>query len=604
MMMDNSESRESQIETNRELSKPEGDAGGTERAKSSLPDSSKPVNSSVNAPEASGIKDFKDRMLGEIRLLRCLGRGGMADVFLADQTSLKRQLAIKVLRPDFVSDQVYVKRFEREATTAAGLNHPNIIQVYAIGETDGVHYIAQEYVQGWNLREFLIRNGPPSFTLALHIMKQVASALQVAGEAGVVHRDIKPENIMITRTGRVKVADFGIAQLTLAGERVNLTQDGITMGTPLYMSPEQVNGDKVDQRSDIYSFGVTCYHLLAKHPPFQGDAMSVAVKHLTEEPEPLIQRRPDLPRQICTIIHKMMAKHPDNRFPDAKAVLKDLNRIDKTTHPTQDRFGLDLSDWNTSGGRQVWIGMLHSFTWHAHRKLFLYLIACLLLAVVASGIGWLSRPGNPLDAPVQAKHKIQKQRTASAQYYLALSLVDDEDAWKAVRQHFPDAILEIQRADENLAMLYLSSHRLDDAEQIFKMLSSLSDDDVALKAQGIAGLSVIACLRGDHQQSQRTIAVQLYPIRTNLDRQMESLVREAINQNRSFLDTAVAKGYEELFNSGPDQRDLGQPRRKGGGPDHRDFGQPRRKGGGPDQRDLGQPRRKDGGPESLETSIR
>jgi serine/threonine-protein kinase len=248
--------------------------------------------------------DLHDRMLGDFRILRRLGVGGMAEVYLAEQTSLHRNVAVKVLHKDRVADVGYLQRFKTEAMAAGSLNHANIIQVLMIGEEDGYQYIAQEYVAGMNLREFLARKGPPELGLALRIMKQAASALQAAHNAGIVHRDIKPENIMITRKGEVKVADFGLAQLSQGGERVNLTQTGVTMGTPLYMSPEQVNGSKLDLRTDIYSLGVTCYHMLSGHPPFRGEtAISVAVQHLKHDPESLEKIRGDLPVLLCRIVH-------------------------------------------------------------------------------------------------------------------------------------------------------------------------------------------------------------------------------------------------------------------------------------------------------------
>src|SRR5579863_6052328 len=189
-----------------------------------------------NAPKSvSRNPDLTDKMLGDFRILRRLGQGGMAEVYLAEQTSLKRNVAIKVLNQDRVGDGSYLKRFKTEAMAAGSLNHPNIVQVIMIGEQDGIQYIAQEYVPGMNLREFLTRKGPPELAVSLRIFKQVALALQAAHAAGIVHRDIKPENIMLTRKGEVKVADFGLVQLTQGGERVNLTQDGVTMGTPLYM---------------------------------------------------------------------------------------------------------------------------------------------------------------------------------------------------------------------------------------------------------------------------------------------------------------------------------------------------------------------------------
>src|SRR6185437_7972088 len=185
------------------------------------------------------------------------------------------------------------------------------------------------YVDGRNLREYLTKKGPPDVLLALGIMRQVASALQRASELGIIHRDIKPENILLTRKGEVKVADFGLARC-LIGDRpaLNLTQSGVTMGTPLYMSPEQVEGKPVDSRTDIYSFGVTCYHMLAGHPPFQGDSpFEVALQHVRGEPKPLTEIRPDLPAVLSAIVHKMMAKDPAARYQTGRELLQDIVRL-------------------------------------------------------------------------------------------------------------------------------------------------------------------------------------------------------------------------------------------------------------------------------------
>ncbi len=289
------------------------------------PTAAGPESAVENSEEAH---DLLNKMLGDFLILRRLGRGGMAEVYLAEQTQLKRNVAVKVLHKDRVTDATYLKRFQTEAMAAGSLSHPNIVQVLMIGEQDGIQYIAQEYVAGMNLREFLARKGPPEMALALRIMKQVSAALQAAHTAGIVHRDIKPENIMITRKGEVKVADFGLAQLTQRGERLNLTQDGVTMGTPLYMSPEQVNGSKVDVRTDIYSLGVTCYHMLSGSPPFKGEtAISIAVQHLKQDPAPLENIRGDLPPLLCRIVHKMLVKDPEKRYQSAQALLKDLKRV-------------------------------------------------------------------------------------------------------------------------------------------------------------------------------------------------------------------------------------------------------------------------------------
>src|SRR5580704_17755787 len=285
--------------------------------------------SDATAPELfEEISEDGIKQLGEFRILRPLGRGGMSEVYLAEQTSLHRQVAVKVLRPELLSDVTILKRFELEAKSAAGLMHSNIVQVYSFGQQDGLYYIAQEYVQGMNLRQLLNRRGPPELLVAYHIMRQVAAALTVAAEAGIVHRDIKPENILITRKGEAKVADFGLAQLAQSEQRVDLTQVGMTMGTPLYMSPEQINGESVDHRSDIYSFGVTCYRMLSGHPPFRGDTtLSVAMQHLTRKPEDLGTLRKDLPPVICEIVHKMMARSPGDRYQHAREITHDLKKV-------------------------------------------------------------------------------------------------------------------------------------------------------------------------------------------------------------------------------------------------------------------------------------
>ncbi len=370
-------------------------------------------------------EELVDRMVGEFRLIRRLGKGGMAEVYLAEQTSLKRNVAIKVLRPrDGQDAEQTLKRFKAEALAAAGLSHPNIVQVYVVGEDKGTHFIAQEYVQGYNLREYLHRKGPPDAQLALHIMKQVSAALQAAGQAGIVHRDIKPENIMLTKRGEVKVADFGLAQLMMGGERLNLTQTGMTMGTPLYMSPEQVSGSKLDQRSDLYSMGVTFYHLLAGQPPFQGEtAVMVAMKHLNEAASPLHEARSDLPPALCDLIHALLAKKPEDRPESAQVVLKELKRISQERAAQADvsqAASLHLSvpqlpkgavnrsnaaSSPPSAARFHASQTMQTVFEHTDRSLAAQLWPLMLAMILAAGaaalVGWLTRPGNPLRSTVR-----------------------------------------------------------------------------------------------------------------------------------------------------------------------------------------------------------
>jgi serine/threonine-protein kinase len=288
-----------------------------------------PCAGAASAVGPAAVPDLSGKTLGDFHLLRRLGQGGMGQVFLADQISLKRKVAVKIMRTDAAVTAASLERFKAEAEAVARVNHANIVQVYAIGEADGLHYMALEYVEGRNLCEFLARKGPPEAALAVSIMRQAAAALQRASELGVVHRDIKPENILLTRRGEVKVADFGLSRC-FDGERpaVNLTQNGMALGTPLYMSPEQIQGQPIDPRTDIYSLGVTCYHLLAGQPPFRGQTpFELAVQHVKQEPDPLAEVRPDLPPYLCAIVHKMMAKAPGERYQSGTELLKDLARL-------------------------------------------------------------------------------------------------------------------------------------------------------------------------------------------------------------------------------------------------------------------------------------
>lgn len=281
---------------------------------------------------AGGRSDPKDRSgqaLGDFLLLRRLGEGGMGEVYLAEQPSLKRRVAVKILRNDLASSEVSRQRFRAEAEAVACLAHANIVQLHSFHDETSPHYMVLEYVEGRNLRDFLLRKGPPDLPLALSILWQIAMALQRAAELGIVHRDIKPENILLTKKNEVKVTDFGLSRFLLTSQEAkHLTQTGVTMGTPMYMSPEQVEGKPIDHRTDIYSFGVTSYHLLAGQPPFEGEnAFAVALQHVQKDPVPLEALRPDLPPGLCALVQRMMAKKPEDRPQSATEVLHDLKSL-------------------------------------------------------------------------------------------------------------------------------------------------------------------------------------------------------------------------------------------------------------------------------------
>lgn len=515
---------------------------------------------SPSTDAGAGITDdLHDRMLGEFRILRRIGRGGMAEVYLAEQTLLARNVAIKVLHKERVADESYLKRFKTEAMAAGSLSHPNIVQVIMIGEQDGIQYIAQEYVPGMNLREFITRKGPPELAVALRIIRQVASALQAAHNAGIVHRDIKPENIMITRKGDVKVADFGLAQLTQGGERVNLTQDGVTMGTPLYMSPEQVNGSKLDLRTDIYSLGVTCYHMLAGSPPFRGEtAMSIAVQHLKQDPEPLENIRADLPPLLCRIVHKMMAKEIDRRYQTAQAVLKDLKRVTADgeqagDHPTTDHE-LPVAH-NAPGAHQSTVVRLVSGVWRVGdwpvwRQVATVLALALLVGAASAGVGWITRVPNPLEAPLDRTRAaaVPRKDKAASQYFYALSVKDDIPAWRAVIEYFPESENRLIRnyAKQHLATLYLTRDRYDDAQAIFDEFAGFGESEPEWRAFGLAGQAVVLHQRGDYRQSQQVLD-KLKPLYGKLDDKMRMAVEETIQRNVARLDQQLSKEWEDIF---------------------------------------------------------
>lgn len=280
-------------------------------------------------------RDLTGVTLGDFRVERLLGRGGMGEVYLARQISLNRPVALKVLRFELLTRSTYLSRFEAEAAAVARLNHPNIVHVYTLGLVDGVRFIAMEYVQGTNLKEYIKKKGALDYALALSIMRQAGLAVGAAGEIGLIHRDIKPENLLLTRKGQVKIADFGLCRDLDSAERMNLTQTGITMGTPLYMSPEQAQGMAIDHRSDLYSLGVTFYHMIAGVAPFKAEtALALALKHVKETPASMAIHRLDVPPELDQLVLKLMSKSPGGRYQSAAEMLRDLMKVREAMNAT------------------------------------------------------------------------------------------------------------------------------------------------------------------------------------------------------------------------------------------------------------------------------
>jgi len=265
---------------------------------------------------------------GRYELQRRVGRGGMAEVFLARDRLLDRLVAIKILFPEFAADPSFVARFRREAQSAANLNHPNIVGVYDWGKERGTYYIVMEYIDGRSVSDILRADGPIEAKQAARIAAEVAGALGFAHRKGVVHRDVKPGNVLITEAGEVKVADFGIARAMTSSSEENLTQTGSVMGTATYFSPEQAQGKPVDPRSDLYSLGVVLYEMASGKPPFSADSpVAIAYKHVQEPLPPLRDQVPGVPAAYEAITVKALAKDADDRYQDGAEMRTDLLRF-------------------------------------------------------------------------------------------------------------------------------------------------------------------------------------------------------------------------------------------------------------------------------------
>ncbi len=470
-----------------------------------------------------GQPDLCGQTLADFRILRKLGQGGMGQVYLAEQESLKRKVALKILRTD-MPPEAKVKalvRFRREAEAVAQVTHANIVQVYAYGEADDMPYMALEYVEGRNLREFVTKKGPPDLLVGLSIMRQIGAALQRASELGLVHRDIKPENILLTRKGEVKVADFGLSCWHEGDhQQLNLTAPGVTMGTPLYMSPEQVEGKGVDPRTDIYSFGVTCYFMFTGQPPFRGStAFEVALQHIQNQPEPLGAIRPDMPPLLCEIVHKMMAKDPAHRYQSCRDLLRDVARVREglssstgaiSAQALQDR----LAEVNPASDSELTFDIQkpHSSSKSAtiptlvpppasKRWVVVGIVSSLLLAGgIGMGLAWKDRrkpgpfPGTegirPVDASLADGVHLPSKREQ------ALRMLVDQTL--AVRPGVnPDKNGFGNCMD--LGLFYLDEGRLDDAEKHFDRLATFKES--SFLALGRTGKAIVLAVRNKAAES-------------------------------------------------------------------------------------------------------
>src|ERR671931_311136 len=276
--------------------------------------------------------EAKTLIAGRYRLLGKLGSGGMADVWCAEDTMLDRRVALKFLLDRFAQDEQFVERFRREASAAAGLQHPNVVGVFDRGTVDGAHYIAMEYVEGASLKDLIDRG--LSVGEAVEIVRQVLGGVKYAHDRGIVHRDLKPQNVLVDSEGRARVTDFGIAR---AGAS-EITQTGSVLGTAQYLSPEQAQGLPVTASSDIYSIGVMLYEALTSHVPFDADSpVTVALKQVSERPRPPSELNPQVSRALDGVVMRALAKDPANRFASAEEFRQALDAAE--ADPSGGGFG-------------------------------------------------------------------------------------------------------------------------------------------------------------------------------------------------------------------------------------------------------------------------
>jgi serine/threonine-protein kinase len=260
---------------------------------------------------------------GRYRIVRKLGSGGMANVYLAEDEDLGRRVAIKILNERYANDDLFIERFRREAKSAAALSHPNIVSVYDRGEAEGTYYIAMEVIEGRSLKELIMTRGPLPIAQALSYTHEILEALRFAHRHGIIHRDIKPHNILIGE--RLKVTDFGIAR---AGAS-QMTEAGSIMGTAQYLSPEQARGAPVTASSDLYSAAIVLYEMLTGKVPFTGDsAIEIAMKHLNDPPKPPSKIRPEIPEELDAVVLRALAKNPEDRYQTAEEFSEDLHRVE------------------------------------------------------------------------------------------------------------------------------------------------------------------------------------------------------------------------------------------------------------------------------------
>jgi class 3 adenylate cyclase/tRNA A-37 threonylcarbamoyl transferase component Bud32 len=363
------------------------------------------------------------------RLIRQIGSGGMADVYLAYDEILEREVAFKVLDRKHAQNTEAVKRFRREARSAASLSHPNIVSIHDRGETeDGTYYIVMEYMEGGTLEDLIQREGPLSPEMATEVTLQVARALSAAHESGVIHRDVKPQNILLSKTGEAKVADFGIARAQAA---TTMTRAGSVMGTVHYISPEQALGEPVTPSSDLYSLGVNLYEMLTGEVPYDAETPTgIVMKHVGGRLRPPKEANPQVPDELDAVTTRLLGKDPDDRYADASVLVADLERVVAGLAPAEETMRA-----RTRIGR----------TGRLRRRLML--VALALLVVVAGVVGVVAVNGSGRSAgnapvrtlPSTAKSSLEPGEYRTDEFRPSFSFAVDE-GWITVAAEQSNAL--------------------------------------------------------------------------------------------------------------------------------------------------------------------
>ncbi len=514
---------------------------------------------SATAPGATpgAEPDLTGQTLGDFRILRRIGQGGMGQVYLAEQISLKRHVALKLLKPELAANEISLKRFKQEAESVARVTHANIVQIYAINQTGGLHYMALEYVEGKNLREFLEKKGTVDVLFGLRVMNQVAAALQRASELGIVHRDIKPENILLTRKGEVKVADFGLSRCFSETQGVHLTQSNVTMGTPLYMSPEQVEGKKtIDHRSDIYSFGVTCYHMFAGHPPFRGTSPHlVAAQHVQAEAQPLAEIRPDLPADLCAIIAKMMAKQPEARYQTAREILRDVSRLRDAVAVAGSGAVAQTMQSGVGEAAAPSLSAPIPQTSPAFAKRQALLIGLVVLALAGGmALGYIRTHGQPTEVGPNVDHPQPPEDPLPAK--ALFSPAEQERLltknWQDSLQAPPDLIEAAAGLKHalKLGLFYLNEKRYDDAAKFFTELEQLKKVR-SYTAVGHLGTAMVLAFKDQAIESNALFVSCLEPSDKKLPKAPVKL--ETFWKSRPDLREMIAKALQRNWVNAKEQ---------------------------------------------------